>query len=71
MGFDYELKYTPREQIPQADTLSRIDFDEDESDKDRVCFAINNIYLTQSDFVTQAEIKTELLTNRLFQDIMK
>ena len=71
MGFDYELKYTPGEQIPHADALSRMDFDEDESDNDRVCFAVNNIYFAQSDLVTQAEIKTELGTNRLFQDIMK
>ena len=71
MGFDYELKYTPGEQIPHADALSRMDFDEDESDNDRVCFPIHNIYFAQSDLVTQAEIKTELGTNRLFQDIMK
>ena len=31
-----------------ADVLSRMDFDEDESDNDRVCFAINNIYLALS-----------------------
>ena len=71
MGFDYELKYTPGEQIPHADALSRMDFDEYESDNDRACFAINNIYFAQSDLVTQTEIKTELGTNRLFQDIMK
>ena len=34
MGFDYELKYTPREQIPHANALNRTDFDEDESDND-------------------------------------
>ena len=45
--------------------MSRIDFDEDESDKERVCFAINNIYFAQSDLVTRAEIKTELGINRL------
>ena len=71
MGFDYELKYTQGEQTPHADGLSKMDFDEDESDNDRVCFAIKNIYLAQSDLVTQAEIKTELGTNTLFQDIMK
>ena len=71
MGFDYELKYSSGEQMPQADASSRMDFDEDESDNDRVCFAINNIYFNQSDLVTQAEIKTELGTNRLFHDIMK
>ena len=71
MGFDYELKYTPGEQIPHADALSRMDFDEDESDNDRVCFAINNIYFAQNDLVIQSKIKTELGTNRLFQDIMK
>ena len=62
MGFDYELRYTPGEQIPHADALSRMDFGEDESDNDRVCFAINNIYFAHSDLVTQAEIKTELGT---------
>ena len=71
MDFDYELKFTPGEQIPHADVLSRMDFEEDESDSDRVCFAINNLYFAQSDLVTQAEIKTEIGTNRLFQDIMK
>ena len=71
MGFDCELKYTPGEEIPHADGLSRMDFDEDESEKDRVCFAINNIYFAQSDLATQAEIKTELGTNKLFQDILK
>ena len=71
MGFDYELRYTPGEQIPHADALSRMDFDEDESENDRVCFAINNIYFAHSDLVTQAEITTELGSNRLFQDIMK
>ena len=45
-----------------------MEFDEDESDNDRVCFTINNIYVAQSDLVTQAEIKTELGTNRLFPD---
>ena len=38
MGFDFGLKYTPGEQIPHADALSRLDFDDDD-DNDRVCFA--------------------------------
>ena len=71
MGFDYEVRYTPKEQIPHADALSRMIFDEDESDNYRVCFAINNIYFAHSDLGTQAEKKTEIGTNRLFQDIMK
>ena len=71
MGFDYKWKCTPGEQLPHGEALSRIVFDEDESDNDRVCFAINNIYFAQSDLVTQSEMKTELGTNRLFQDIMK
>ena len=61
--------------IRGADTSCRCfeqnGFDEDESDNDRVCFAINNVYFAQSDLVTQAENKTELGTNRLFLDIMK
>ena len=48
-----------------------MDFDKDEPDNDRVCFAFNNIYFAQNDLLTQAEIKTELGTNRLFQDIIK
>ena len=46
-----------------------MDFDEDESDNDRVCFGINNIYFTQSDLMTQAEIKTEPGAKRRFQAI--
>ena len=34
-------------------------------------FAINKVYFAQSDLMTQAEIKTELGTNRLFRDLMK
>ena len=71
LGFDYELKYTPGELIPHADAFSRMDFDEDESDNDRICFAINNIHFAQSNLLTQAEIKHDSGTNRLFQDIMK
>ena len=71
VGFDYELKYTPGDQIPHADALSRMDFDKDEPDNDRVCFAINNIYFAQSDLVNQAKIKTKLGTNRVFKDITK
>ena len=71
MNFDYEMKYTPGEQIPHADDLSRMDFDEDESVNDRVCSSINNIYLAQSDLVNEAQIKTELGTNILFQDKRK
>ena len=48
-----------------------MDFDEEESDNDRVCFAINNIYFAQSDLVSQSEIKDIIGTNRLFQEIMK
>ena len=71
MGFDYELKNTPGEHMPHADALSRMDFDEDEYDNDQMCFAIRNIYFAHSDLVNQAEIKSKLGTNSLFQDIMK
>ena len=57
MGFDYELKYTPGEQIPHADALSRMNFDENESDNNRLCSAINNIDFALSDLGTQAEFK--------------
>ena len=70
MGFDFEQKYTSGEQIHHANALSRMNFYEDVFDNDRVCFAIKNIYFAQSDLVTQAE-KTQIETNRLFQDIMK
>ena len=71
MGFDYQLKYTQEEQKPHANSLSRMDFVEDKSDNDRVCFTIKNIYFTQSDLVTHAEIETELGTHIVFQDLMK
>ena len=70
MGFDFELKYTPGEQIPHADALSRLDFDDDD-DNDRVCFALESINFVQSDLVTQSDIKTELGSNRVFQDVIK
>ena len=70
MGFDFELKCRPREQIPNADALNRLDFDDDD-DNDRVCFAHDKIYFVQSDLVTQSDIKTELGSNRLFQDVIK
>ena len=52
MGFDFKLKNTPGEQIPQADALSRLDFDDDD-DNDRVYLALDNVYFVQSDPVTQ------------------
>ena len=58
MGFDFELMNIPGEQIPQADALSRKDFDKVESDNDQVCFTVNNIYFAQSDLLSQAEVKT-------------
>ena len=64
MGFDFELKYTPGEQIPHADALSRLDFDDDD-DNDRVCFALDNIYFVQSDLVTQSDIKTAEIESTL------
>ena len=70
MGFDFELKCTSGEQIPHADALSRLDFDDDD-DNDWVCFALDNIYFVQSDPVTQSNIKTELGSNGLFQDVIK
>ena len=70
MGFEFELKYTPGEQIPHADALSRLDFDDDD-DNDRVCFFLDNMYFVQSDLVTQSDVKIELGPNRLFQDVIK
>ena len=70
MGFDFEMKYIPGEQIPNADALSGLDFD-DEDDNDRFCFALDNIYFVQSDLVTQSDIKTELGPNPLFQDVIE
>ena len=60
LGFDYELKYTPGEHISHADALSRMYFDEEKSDNDRVCFAIKNFSFAQFDLVNQAEVKTDL-----------
>ena len=52
MVFDFELMYTPGEAIPHADAFSRMNFDDDESDNDRVCFAINSIHFAQCDLAT-------------------
>ena len=60
MGFEFELRYIPKEQITNADALSKTNFDENESDNDRVCFATNNLYFALRDLVTQLEINTKL-----------
>ena len=52
MGFNYELKYTPGEQIPHVDALSSMDFDGDKSDNGQVRSATNEIYFAQSDLLT-------------------
>ena len=70
MAIQFEMKYTPGEQIPHADALSRLIFVDDD-DNDRVCFVLDNIYFVQSELVTQSDIKTELGSKRLFQDIIK
>ena len=70
MTFDFELKYRAGERIPHADALSRLDFDDDD-DNNRVCFALDNIYFVQSNLVTRSDIKTDLGSNRLFQDFIK
>ena len=53
MVFNFELKYTPGEQIPQAEALIRLDFD---NKNDRLLFALDNTYFLQSDLVTHSEI---------------
>ena len=70
MGFDFRLKYAHGEQIPHADALSRLDFDDDD-DSDRVSFALKDIWFVQWDLMTQSDITTELGSNRLFQDVIK
>ena len=70
LGIDFELKYTPGEQIPLPDAFSRLDFYNDD-ENDRVCFALDNIYFVQSHLVTQSDVKTELGLDRLFQNVIK
>ena len=70
MGCDFEFKNTPGEQIPNANALSRLDFD-GEDDNDRVFLALDNIDFVQSDLVTQLDIKLELRPKQLFQDVIK
>ena len=45
----------------------RMDFDDAESENDRVCFETNNIYFTQSDLVTSAEIKNWTWNKTMFR----
>ena len=69
--FRLSVENTPGEQIPIADALSRIDFDVEESNNNRVCSAINTNYIAQSNLMTQAELKIELGTHTFFHDITK
>ena len=70
MGFDFELKYKTAEQIPHIDAFIRLDFDDD-NDNNQVCLALNNIFFVQTDLVIQSDIKTELGSNPLFQDVIE
>ena len=41
MGFDFELKYTPREQIPHANALSKLHFDDDDDNDSALLLTIS------------------------------
>ena len=60
------LAHTPGELIAHTDASSRIDFDFDKFDSDRVCFAINNNYFARSELFKPAEIETERVINKIF-----
>ena len=68
MGFDFGLKFKTEEQIPQAHALSRLDFDDDNY---RMRFALDNIYFVQSNLMNLSDIRTELGSNQLFQDVIR
>ena len=70
-GLRLWVEIQTRRADPHVDALSRMYFDEDESDNDRACFSTNSIYFPQSGLVNQGVIKTEVGTNRIFHDIMK
>ena len=67
-AFRLSVEYTTGEQTPIADALSRTDFDVEESNNDRVCFAINTNYFARSDLMTQAQLKTEPGINKFFHN---
>ena len=69
MGFELKLKYTPGEQRPHADALSRLDFNDDNND--RVCFALVKIYFLQSDLEIQSDVRTKLGLNGIFQVVIR
>ena len=69
-GIRLRIKIYNRGADPPRYALSRPDFDGDD-DNDRVCFALDNIYIVQSDMVTQSDIRTEWGSNRLFQNVIK
>ena len=48
MSFDFDLNYTPGKQIPHADALRMMDFDDAGSGNERMCFAIKSMYFAQS-----------------------
>ena len=73
IGLWLVLKYIPEKQKTHAVAFSRMEFADDESNNVRVCFAIINFYIAQSDLVTQAKMKSDLglNRNRIVQDKMK
>ena len=48
-----------------------MELDTEESDNDRVCYAVVNICFAQTDLVTQEETGPAYGANRQFQDIMR
>ena len=56
---------TPGEQITNANILRKMDFNKDETDNARVCFAIISIDYVRMDLVTQTENRAALGANRL------
>ena len=49
MGFDFELKNLPGEQLPHANALSWIKFGGGESDNIQLCFVIMHFYFDRID----------------------
>ena len=65
--FDYKLKYVPGEQIPHADALTRLRFEDEKPEEKKLFFRMTSF----SQIIKLYYIKSDLKSNRTLQDVFK
>ena len=71
MEFDYKLNYVPGAQIPHADALSRLHFDNKTPEEEETCFLNADIFFAKTQRKKLNNDKSNLKLNRKFWDGFK